>query len=235
MGIAKSIEAYSVCKNYNTDIDIFIKYLSDRLNADLIINKFDKDYKHIGKKNIGTNFKKENKYYLTITYDEYKIGENLRQLPSYEISIPIKHCYDDYIEFNFYPNHSVHIMFLTFEHLWRTFIETLKFQAAYQDRQEAIGRYQILRREYSNILLKIDISKIFITTHAYYEIESITYEKLFPELTFKDIIEVAKEKDKFNIFDFQQILDTDSELQLDKSFIETPDLNILLLDTLISE
>lgn len=232
MGIAKSIEAYSIYENYNSDTDVFIKHLSDRLNADFIINIFDKDYEHIGDENIVTAFNKQYKYRLTITFDEYKIGDDSTELPTYEISIPIKYIYEDCIEFTFCPNQSVHIMFLTFEHLWSSFIETLKFQSAYEDRQQAISRYQALRREYTSILHEFEISQIFITTHAYYEIENVTDFETYNNLTFEKIIEVAQEKDKLAIFDFQHILETTSKIQLDKRFIDKSDLGILLLDTM---
>lgn len=188
MGIAKSIQAYSVYENYNSDTDSFIKHLSDKLNADFIINIFDKEFDRIGNENLLTTFDKQNRYRLTITFDENKIGEQVSELHTYEISLPIKYIYEDSLELTFYPNHSVHITFLTFEHLWRSFIDTLKFQSAYTDRQQAINRYQILRNEYSNILHKIDINQIFITTHAYYEVEDVTDTETFHRLTFENII-----------------------------------------------
>lgn len=232
MGIAKSIEAYSVCDDYNSDTDKFIKHLADKLNADFIINFFDREYDHIGDEDIHTTFGKENRYRLTITFDEYKIGEQTNKLPTYEISIPIKYIYEDSLEFTFYPNHSVYITFLTFEHLWRSFIDTLKFQSPYTDRRQAINRYQILRNEYLNILQKIGVKQLFIATHAYYEIEDVTDTETFHRLTFENIIQVAKEKDKLTIFDFQNILDTDDSALLDKEFINKSDLEILLVDTL---
>ena len=75
MGIAKSIQSYSVYENYTSNTDSFIKHLSDKLNADLIVNIFDKEYDHIGVENALTTFDKQNKYRLTISSDEYKIGE----------------------------------------------------------------------------------------------------------------------------------------------------------------
>lgn len=232
MGIAKNIEAYTVYENYNSDTDVFVKNLSDRLNADFIINTFDKDYEHIGDADRFTTFNKPDRYRLTITFDEYRIGKTSNELPTYEISIPVKYIYEDSIEFTFYPNQSVHIMFLTFEHLWYSFIETLKFQSPRQDRQQAISRYQILRKEYSYILHKFGISQIFITTDAYYEIENVTDFETFNKLTFANIIEIAQEKDKLTIFNFQNILDTTDKIQMDKKFIDKSDLQILLVDTL---
>lgn len=231
MGIAKSIEAYTVYESYNSDTDVFIKHLSERLNADFTINKFNKEYEHIGKENIVTNFNKSNNYRLTITFDEYRVDKKTIQLPTYEITIPINYIYEESIDFTFYPNSSVHIMFLTFEHLWVSFIDELKFQG-YEKREQLISRYQALRKEYTDILHKFGISQIFITTQAYYEIENITNFEMFNKLTFEKITEIAKERDNLTIFDFQHILDAKDISQLDKNFIDKSDLEILLLDTL---
>ena len=122
---------------------------------------------------------------------------------------------------------------MTFEHLWGSFIDTLKFQASYTDRRQTISRYQILRNEYINIFQKVGIKQFFITTHAYYEIEDITDVETFHRLTFENIIQVAKEKDKLTIFDFKDILDADDSTQLDKKLIHKSDLEILLIDTLM--
>lgn len=46
MGTAKSIEAYSACEMYCTDIDPFISGLSNRLNADFYFNRINKVKKH---------------------------------------------------------------------------------------------------------------------------------------------------------------------------------------------
>ena len=234
MGIAKSIEAYSVYENYNSDTDVFIQQLSDKLNADFLINVYDKEYNNIEIENTLTAFGKQNNYRLTIAFDDYKINNKISELPTYEISIPIKYIYEDSLELTFYPNHSLHITFLTFEHLWSSFIYILKFQSAYAERQQAINRYQILRNEYSNILQKIEISQIFITTHAYYQIEDVTSTETFHKLTFENIIQVANEKDNLTIFDFKNILDTNDSKKLDQTFTNTSDLEIMFLDRLKS-
>lgn len=231
MGIAKSIEAYTVYENYNSDIDVFIKNISDRLMADFTINIFDNDFNHIGNENIVTNFNKSNNYRLTIIVDEYEIEEKIIQLPTYEITIPINYIYEDSIDFIFYPNNSVQIMFLTFEHLWCSFINVLKFKG-YEDREQLLRRYQVLRKEYTDILCKFGISQLYITTHAYYEIENVTDSETFNKLTFDKIIEIAQEKDNLTIFDFKHILDATDVTQLDKSFIDKSYLEILLLDKL---
>ena len=123
---------------------------------------------------------------------------------------------------------------MTFEHLWSSFIDILKFQSAYAERQQAINRYQILRNEYSNILQKIEISQIFITTHAYYQIEDVTSTETFHKLTFENIIQVANEKDNLTIFDFKNILDTNDSKKLDQTFTNTSDLEIMFLNRLKS-
>ncbi|MDR2824235.1 MAG: hypothetical protein LBB41_03430, partial [Prevotellaceae bacterium] len=81
-------------------------------------------------------------------------------------------------------------------------------------------------------LQKIGVTQIFITTHAYYEIENIIVTETYNQVTFENIIQVAKEKDKLTIFDFKDILNADDSTQLDKAFFQKSDLEILLVDTL---
>ena len=82
MGIAKSIEAYSVYENYNSDTDVFIQQLSDKLNADFLINVYDKEYNNIEIENTLTAFGKQNNYRLTIAFDDYKINNKISELPT---------------------------------------------------------------------------------------------------------------------------------------------------------
>jgi hypothetical protein len=232
MGIAKNIEAYAVNKNYTTNTDKFIKYLSDKLHADFVVNIYDKELNQIGVENILTTFNKQDRYRLSIFFDDYNINGKICSLPTYQTSIPINFVYEKSIELTFYPNHSVYITFLTFEHLWVSLINTLKFKTVYESRDDAIARYEILRKEYCAIFKKIDIAQIFIVTHAHYNIEDLTATEVCPKLTYEKIIEVAQTKDNFTIFDFKHILDTKEVQQLDDEFINTPDLEIMLLDNL---
>jgi hypothetical protein len=191
MGIAKSIEAYTVYQYYTENTEMFIKTLSDRLNADFIVNTFDEEYEPLHEENRLTAYSKPNKYRLTICY----YGSTQTDFPVYTLTLPIDYEYDDSIELIFYPNKSVHIMFLTFEHMWGGFIEALKFQSLYENRQQSIERYEKLRNEYISFFKEIGIDAIFIVTHAYYKIEDLADEKIYPILTFSDIPKIAKEKD----------------------------------------
>ena len=121
-------------------------------------------------------------------------------------------------------------MFLSFEHLWESFINVLKFQSEYQNREVAIDRYQLLRKEYIQILQSLEIKKIAILTHANYNIENIESVEYFEFLEFDTIIKEAKEKDKLIAFDFQNILNATTPIQLDSNFLEKSELEIILLD-----
>lgn len=235
MGIAKNIQAYSVCNFYTTNIDIFIKNLSDKLNADFLINIYDEEYYKIGNENTETNFNKPNKYRLTITLDEYNIQNNVFIFPTYELTLPINFDYGESINLDFYPNNSVHIMFLTFEHLWKSFIDELKFEVTYNSdysREHYISRYKTLQQEYTNILRSLDIEQILITTHAYYSVEDITDSQKYPKIIFEDILKVAIEKDKALIFDFKKLLNVSKRNQLNNTFLTKDELKIMLLDEL---
>jgi hypothetical protein len=223
MGIAKSIEAYTIYQDYTENTEKFIRKLSDNLNADFIVNTYDKDYEPLHKEDKLTAYSKPNRYRLTICYyDNY--------MPVYELRLPINYEYDDSIELVFNPNNSVHIMFLTFEHLWESFIVSLKFESIYEDRQESIERYERLRNEYRSLLQKIGIGSIFIVTHAYYHIENLEDEKTYPILTFSDIRKIAKEMDNLTSFDLEKILRTDKVSEICKDFLVTPSLNIAFID-----
>jgi len=230
MGVAKSIEAYTVCNFYKDNTDQFIRELSDKLDADFVINIYDNEYKQIGDENTCTNFNKSKQYRLAITLDEHTIQDNACILPTYELTVPISFVYEESIEFVFLPNKAVYITFLTFEHLWGSFIDVLKFQSENESREIAIDRYQALRKEYIKILKRLEIDKIIILTHAYYQIENIESVQHFQKLEFGDIIKEAKEKDNLIAFDFQEILNATNATQLDRAFLDMPELEIMLLD-----
>ena len=225
MGIAKNIEAFAIYQDYTENAEAFIKKLSDSLNADFIVNTYDVDYKPLHKKDKLTAYSKPNKYRLSICY----FGNDM---PVYELLLPINYEYEDNIELVFYPNKSVHIMFLTFENLWDGFIKTLKFENFYEDRQQSIERYENLRNEYVHIFNKIGINSIFIVTHAFYKIEDLVNDKTYPTLTFSDISKIAKEMDNLTSFDLEKILRTEKSSEICKDFLAKPSLNIAFIDNL---
>jgi len=228
MGIAKNIEAYAVYQGYTENTEMFIKNLSDRLNADFIVNTYDKDYEPLHKENRPTSYSKPNKYRLTICYH----GCIQTDFPLYKLTLPIDFEYEDSIELVFYPNKSVHIMFLTFEHLWESFINALKFESLYEKREQSIERYENLRNEYIRYFKKMGIDSIFIVTHAYYHIENLADDDIYPVLTFSDIPKIAKERDNLTSFDFEEILHAAKVSDLCKVFFASSSLNIALIDNL---
>lgn len=119
---------------------------------------------------------------------------------------------------------------MTFEYLWGSFIDVLKFQSEFENRKTAIERYQVLRTEYIKILKKLGINKILIITHAYYKIENIGNADFKRLLEFDEIIKEANEKDKLSVFDFPEILNTVNDVELNKDFKDQSDLEIMLLD-----
>ena len=230
MGIAKSIEAYAVYHDYTENTELFIKNLSDKLDADFIVNTYDHEYDSLHKIDQLTAYSKTNKYRLTINYYVNKKTD----IPVYNLTLPINFEYENSIELSFRPNQSVHIMFLTFEHLWRSLIDVLKFENLYEERQRTIEKYEKLRTEYISIFKKLDIKSIFIVTDAHYKVEDIVYERDYPFLTFSDIPKIAKKLDNLTSFDLEKILRTDKVSDLCKDFLDCPDLNIALIDNLNS-
>jgi hypothetical protein len=232
MGIAKSIEAYAVYSEYTKDTEVFIKKMSDNLNADFIINSFDTEYEPLHEEDLLTSFSKPNRYRLTISYHECLQNDKTINIPEYTLTLPIDYEFEDDIELIFYPNNLVHIMFLTFEHMWGGFINTLKFEFLYENRQQAIERYEKLRSEYICMFKKIGIDSIFILTHAYYKIEDLDDDNMYPVLTFSDIPKIAKENDNLTSFNLEKILRTEKVTDLCKDFLATSELNIAFIDYL---
>ena len=200
MGIAKSIEGYGVFDKYNRDVDSFLKTLSDVLDSNFVLNSFDKDYNSIHEENKYIDFHRKNEYQITIEICEYEIQNSKEEFPIYELTIPIDYIYEDSLTLIFYPNNCVHIMFLTFEHLWRVFIDNLKLISDFNiNRQLIINRYEKLRQAYIPYLLALNINSILITTHAYYQIENLTDIEEYCNLTFPEIIKSANEKDNLQL------------------------------------
>ena len=90
------------------------------------------------------------------------------------------------------------------------------------------GKYELAKP----IFEKIGIEQILITTHAYYNIENITNYGSFQTLEFANIINEGKEKDNLTAFDFCEILNAVNVNQLDETFKNKAELEIILLDTL---
>lgn len=230
MGIGKCIEGYSVLDDYTVNTSIFVEDLSEKLNADFILNIYDKDYGLVGEKNHKTSFGKQTNYHLSISYDEYIVNNEKVELPTYELTIPINYVFEDALELTFYPSKAVIFIPLTFEHLWGHFIDTLKFKNPY--RPLVFDRYERLRKEYSEILKSLGLKAIFIYTHAYYHIESLNDVEEYQNLSFDDISTIARDKDNLGIFDLEKILYTKSPQELDVEFKYRADLDIAFVDNL---
>jgi hypothetical protein len=230
MGIAKSIEGYFVFSDYTVDKVSFIHTLSDKLNADFNISTYDKEYEPMHEENQLTNFGKQTIYNLIIIYDDYKVNGEKVQLPTYELAIPINYVFEDTLELMFYPSKAVRVMFLTFEHLWGIFIDTLKFK--YSSRSLVIDRYDRLRKEYSKVLQALGAPAIFIVTDAHYHIEDLDNIEEYPMLNFSDIPQIANQKDHITTFEFDKILYARNVNELEAGFLKKSDLEIAFVDKL---
>jgi len=230
MGTAKNMEAYAIYQDYSDNTDLFIKNLSNQLDADFIVNSYDENCEPLHQEDKLTTYSKLNKYRLTIEYFDGKEGR-----PHYELSLPSEYGPTRSIELKFSPNKLLHIMCLEFEGLWSSFIGTLKFDddvLCGDDRQKEIEEYENIRSEYISFLKKLNIDSIFIFTHAYYKIEDLGDEEMYPILTFPDILKIAKEKDNLTSFNFETILRANKVSEIDKNFLSEPSLNIALIDKL---
>lgn len=231
MGIGKSTEGYSVFDQYTADTSLFLRNISNKLHADFVINTYNKDYEPIHEENLRTSFGRQTTYNLTVTYEEYTVDEKKIELPTYELRLPINYLYEDTLELSFYPSRAVLFMFLTFEHMWGYFIDTLKFQDA-SNRTFSFDRYQRLRKEYSKILRLLGMEAMFISTHAYYHIENLSDIEEYPNLKFSDIPTIAQQKDGLITFQLEEILNARNKNELCREFLNTSDLSIAFIDNL---
>jgi hypothetical protein len=232
MGIAKSIEAYGIFEDYTSDTTVFIQTLSEMLDSDFVVSIADVEGNLLVEEQL-FDFNKPSKHRLYIAYHKYTIGAKLELLPCYFLDVPINYIYEQNLEIEFYPNKTCQIRFLTFEHIWETFIEILRWQRSPNTdvRVEVIREYNQLRNEYWKILKKIRIDQIFIITHAYYKFESITDMEDFPELNFERMIEAAKMLDNFSIFNLNEILKMKRPDQVSAEFMTEEILKIAFIDT----
>lgn len=235
MGIAKNIEAYTVSPLYTSDKEKFLCNLSELLSADFTINEYDPEYETIGKTNVKTEFNQPNQYQITIENDNYTIDNKLVTLPSYELIIPIDHPNEKQLQFYFNPNKTVQILFLTFEHNWKSFVEILKFNLYPEDRPESIKNYDILRGEYKTILNKLGIPSFFIIPDAHYKMYEIQNIESYTNLEFSDIKEIALRLDKLKSFNLEKILYSNSRNELPPGFINHEVLKIAFIDNLRTE
>ena len=235
MGIAKNIEAYTTSVHYSSDTENFINKLSELPNADFIISEYDPEYETIGELNRKTAFNKPNQYNLIIEHDNYIIGDKPTVLPSYELTIPIQRANEKQLKLYFNPNKTVQITFLTFEHLWESFLETLKFNLDHKNRPQSIKNYDLLRREYKSILNKLKIPSIFIIPDGPYKIFEIENIESYPNPEFSDFPKIALSLDNLKTFNLESILHSKSKEELPSGFISHEVLNIAFIDNLKTE
>jgi len=235
MGTAKNIEAYTISPHYSSNTENFINKLAELLNADFIINEYDPEYETIGEINRYTALNKPNQYRLTIEHDEYTIDNETVILPGYELTIPIQHPNERQLQLYFNPNNTVQLTFLTFEHIWQSFVETLKFNRDPKYRIQSIQNYDELRREYRTILTKLQIPSLFMIPDAHYKVNEIENIESYSNPEFSDIPKIAFSLDNIETFHFEPILFAKSKKELPTGFINREVLNIAFIDNLKTE
>jgi hypothetical protein len=233
MGIAKSILSYGIYHYYSQDTDIFMKKLSELTDSNFNVTLLDIDCDNVYTDKL-FNFDKQQTLRLVILESEYEIQNTKQILPTYSVKIPISYNYESELEIDFYPNQVTSIVFLTFEHLWKSFIDVLRFEIHSQEisRQQYIERYQTLRREYSRVLKMLEIDSLLIFTHANYNIEYLVEPESYPVMEFQILIDEAKRIDGFNIFDFEEIMFAENKNQLPGNFVSLDELKIALVDNM---
>lgn len=234
MGIGKSILGFTTFDFYTPEIDIFIKILSEKLQANFIVNTYDIDSNLLNEENKSWDFLKNNTCKLII---EYMLNEDdsINQNPQYRLKIPINYSWENELELAFFPNGMLEITYLTFDHLWSKFIDILKFEYSETERGYAFKRYHTLRNEYVPILTKLGVAGLLIVSHAYYSLEYLMDDENYTGLQFSAILEVARNEDKLYIVDFLELLKTETRDDLSFDFLNKTDLEIALVDCLILE
>lgn len=228
MGLGKTIIGCGVYNFYSPNLNQSLLDLSERLNANFKVRIIDNEVRE-------QETKFENKlylYYMEVYFEEVDTKIINPRLPIYFVYIPINFIYANDLLLIFSPNKSLIIQSLCFEHKWDWFISELKDEVQNSNKSQVMDRYQQLRNKYKSILKKLELKKIFIVAESYYELEGIDNFEEYPEVTDQTIINIAKEKDKLKIFDFQEILDCKQNNQIDKSFKNTYDYDMMLVDHL---
>lgn len=233
MGIAKSILSYGIYHYYSPDTDIFIKKLAELTDSNFNVTLLDIDCDDVYTDKL-FDFDKQQTLKLVILESEHEIQNTKQILPTYTVKFPISYDYESALEIEFYPNQVTSLVFLTFERLWKAFIDVLRFEIHSQEisRQQYIERYNKLRKEYTSVLKMLKIDSLLIFTHANYNIESLVEPESYNIMEFQNIIDEAKRIDGFTIFDFEEILLAENKNQLPENFENIDELKIALKDNM---
>jgi hypothetical protein len=233
MGIAKSIEAYGIYHYYSPDINIFLSKLAELTASNFEVTLLDLECDMVYENKL-FDFGNKQTLPITILQSEYQFQNTKLLLPSYTLKYPIIYEYEHELEIDFHPNQVCNVVFLTFEHLWKTFIEVLRFKIHEKQatRQLSIDRYNTLRSEYSRILKSLKIESILIITHANYKIVELVEPEKYNVPEFQNILEEAVKMDDFTIFDFEEILFAENRNQLPVNFLILDELKIAFRDNM---
>ena len=232
MGLEKNIYGYAAYSYYHSDIDTFMAHISAKLNADFDLRIYhDDEAMRAEEEERSTNFGRPNRYKVMIEHYNYNTPDGEDYLPYYSIRIPIEGCEDEDIDFYFYPNHTVTLFCLTFEHTWNFFMEDLKYMELYRERTGVMIEYEKLRVQYNGILKKLGITAILIITDSRYKVELITDDAMCL-IEFEDLLNVARVQDNLMLFSFEDIIYAKKIADLDPVFLDRKNNLIGFIDNL---
>jgi len=231
MGIAKSIKAYGIYPFYSPNIEFFLSKLAELVAANFAVTFLDTECNFVYE-NKTFDFGNQTSLKVFIQQWEYTIENKKQILPTYCLYYPINYEFETELEIDFYQNNVCAIRYLTFEHLWKSFISTLRFDNHWlaEARKHSIVRYNNLRTEYLRLLKKLNINSILILTDAYYDVEEISDPERYLKPEFKDIIQEAETIDKLSLFELDKILLTKKKEELPKEFLLLDELRIAFFE-----
>lgn len=211
MGIAKSIMGFGEYSFYNYDYKDFIKKLAGllKVNLDVYFANAEQFYIRVPKAKI-FDFGYTETYSMRIDFFSYVKKSALRGdlYFVYDVNIPVKFPYEEKIDLEFQPNGIFMMSFLTFEHLWKPFIEALAADGWGEPPEDIFARYEKTRMEYINVLRKIGCDKILIYTDAHYKFEDeILYnQKQGKKYSFEEVVNLAVSIDNMKQYRFKDLL-----------------------------
>lgn len=222
MGIGKTIEAFGISNLYTSDTKQFLSQLPTTFNYEVTI--YDIDYCIVEEYKMIHQNTDSSALYLTVEINLYKENED----PLYTITVPIKTENESKLNFIFYKNQLVQIQFLTFEHLWLSFLQCLY---NYQD----FDIFLQLRKEYKYWCKILGIDSLLIFSDHLYKFEAFNNDAIYPHFNqTKELITLAQKLDKVHCLHLPDLLTTNinQERESFMSLLHCNSKDIILCDKL---
>ena len=195
MGVGKIMQTIGLSDIYNLDYRVVVESLAKRLEYNIDIDFYDGSQFNLTipePQLLDFGYSRRCKLYVQYYDIDYEKPDINNIYCNYQLYIPNAQPNNENIEINFYPNNIIHVVFLDFESLWRTFFDTIFGDCCGQDLKKKFSEYHTLRHVYWDILTKLGCNEILIFTDFYYKLEELFDENTKKISSFHEILEYAK-------------------------------------------